>query len=113
MEYKVDKRISLIEYLKRGFKELKDNINGKIEETDIANMKTISEDTRQQLLKSLKKIDENAEKFNKMQEVSETGRKSSKRIPNTVIQNKLDIEKSEVELGPKKSEKVDIDRGEK
>ena len=62
MEYKVE-QIRLIDYLKSGAKELIAKISGKKEQTDIADMDGISEDTRKLLLESLKKIEDNANAF--------------------------------------------------
>lgn len=106
MEYKVEK-ISLIEYLKRGLRELRDNINGKKEETDIASMDTISEDTRKQLLDSLKERAEYAQEFEKEQEVSETGKRNKKRT-NKEIQSNL--EKNEVVQQYRETESTELEQ---
>ena len=90
MEYKVEK-MSLIEYLKGSFKEIinfvedlkngfKEIINEKKEETDIANMDTISEKTREQLLNSLNQIEKNASEFTRREEISETVEMNNKKI---------------------------------
>ena len=109
MEYKVEK-ISLIEYLKRGLRELRDNINGKKVETDIANMNTISEDTRKQLLDSLKERAEYERQFEKDQEVSEKGKRNNRRT-NTTMQS--DLEKNGVVTQYKETGSTELEKDER
>ena len=70
--------INLIEYLKQGFREIIDNINGKKEETELAKMSGISQETLKILTDSLARIDENAEKFSRQQGNEDIGKKRQK-----------------------------------
>ena len=79
MESKVE-TLSLKQYLKQGFKEIINRINGHKEETDLSKMTDIvDEETLKVLTDSLAQIDANAQKFEK-QLINEEKDKKTKRI---------------------------------